>query len=181
MENEIEYKGYKIIIEQDTYIESPRDWDNLGIFAMAHKRYNFADKGQNFNSWEALEQSTIDAAVKLPVYMYDHSGVTINTTGFSCRWDSGQIGYIYATGDAIKKEFGDITPDILEKVKSILEGEIKTLDQYLTGDVYHYNVKNNGQSVDGCGGFYGYDDCLKEAKNAADWHFKENYPVLAAN
>jgi hypothetical protein len=33
--------------------------------------------------------------IYLPVYLYEHSGQTINTTGFSCNWDSGQVGYIY--------------------------------------------------------------------------------------
>ena len=28
----------------------------------------------------------------LPLYLYDHSGITMNTTGFSCPWDSGQVG-----------------------------------------------------------------------------------------
>ena len=32
----------------------------------------------------------------LPLYLYDHSGITMNTTGFSCPWDSGQVGWIYA-------------------------------------------------------------------------------------
>lgn len=30
----------------------------------------------------------------LPLYLYDHSGITMNTTGFSCPWDSGQVGWI---------------------------------------------------------------------------------------
>ena len=38
----------------------------------------------------------MDGMVILPLYLYDHSGITMNTCGFSCPWDSGQVGWIYA-------------------------------------------------------------------------------------
>jgi hypothetical protein len=31
------------------------------------------------------------------LYLYDHSGITISTSPFSCGWDSGQVGFIYLT------------------------------------------------------------------------------------
>lgn len=37
----------------------------------------------------------MDGMVILPLYLYDHSGITMNTCGFSCPWDSGQVGWIY--------------------------------------------------------------------------------------
>ena len=30
-------------------------------------------------------------AIVQPLYLYDHGGITMNTTGFSCSWDSGQV------------------------------------------------------------------------------------------
>ena len=42
----------------------------------------------------------------LPLYLYDHSGITMNTTGFSCPWDSGQVGWIYASKEDALREFG---------------------------------------------------------------------------
>ena len=39
----------------------------------------------------------MDGMVILPLYLYDHSGITMNTCGFSCPWDSGQVGWIYAS------------------------------------------------------------------------------------
>ena len=35
---------------------------------------------------------SIDGFVFLPLYLFDHSGITMNTSGFSCPWDSGQVG-----------------------------------------------------------------------------------------
>lgn len=42
--------------------------------------------------------------VILPVYLYDHSYLSISTTKFSCQWDSGQVGWIYATKEKFIKE-----------------------------------------------------------------------------
>ena len=47
-----------------------------------------------------------DIVFYLPLYLYDHSGITMNTGGFSCSWDSGQMGWIYATKEDIQKEYG---------------------------------------------------------------------------
>ncbi len=53
----------------------------------------------------------------LPVYLYDHSGITINTVPYSCRWDSGQIGWIYqpksdtATETEMETELSNIIKD----------------------------------------------------------------------
>jgi len=68
----------------------------------------------------------------LPVYMYDHSGITINTKPFSCMWDSGQVGFIYATKEHCNRLGVNFT-----EAEKILEGEIQLLDQYLTGDVWN--------------------------------------------
>ena len=46
----------------------------------------------------------------LPLYLYDHSGITMNTTGFSCPWDSGQVGWIYASKEDALREFGGSMP-----------------------------------------------------------------------
>ena len=42
--------------------------------------------------------------VYLPVYLYDHSGLVLQTTPFSCPWDSGHVGIIYTTLEECRKE-----------------------------------------------------------------------------
>jgi hypothetical protein len=173
----MEHKGYNIKIEQDDCGESPREWDNLGTMACSHKRYNLGDKdhGVNFddyNSWDEVEAGICkdnNIAIILPIYMYDHSGITINTTGFSCPWDSGQIGFIFVTKETVRKEYGRCTKKNLEKVNNYLEGEVRTYDQFLTGDVYGYTITDEtGEEVDSCWGFYGHDYCEEEAKSIVD-------------
>lgn len=164
----------KLIIETDDCPEDPRGWDNLGTMACFHDRYRLGDKDipfsdDDFDSWEEMKEhavNTLKAAVILPLYMYDHSGITINTTGFSCNWDSGQIGFIYVTETKLKEEYGDLSEETLEKAKKNLLSEVETYDQYITGEVYHFriekeNVCNLGhihsETEDSCGGFYGDD------------------------
>jgi hypothetical protein len=117
----------------------------------------------------------MDAAVVLPLYLYDHSGITMNTAGFACKWDSGQVGFIYATKEKIREVFGwkRLTKKRLQQIQDILDGEVKTYDQYLTGDVYGYTIEKNGEHIDSCWGYYGQEDCLNEAKSIIDHYEKK--------
>jgi len=156
-------------IKQDDCPESPREWDNLGTFIMQHGRYEFGDRtfevDGSYISFEdyfkyhlrTVHDCSLDDTVYLPVYMYDHSGITISTTPFSSRWDSGQIGYIYAVKDDIRKEYNvkRISSKLREQVLSILRAEIQTLDQYLIGDTYGFNIEYDDGSSNSCWGFYG--------------------------
>ena len=173
-----EYKSIKLedkelVIHYDEYAESPREWDNLGTMAIFHRRYDFGDKvdfaSSDFNSWGEMENhiwKNLNAAVVLPIYMYDHIGITINTTGFSCQWDSGQVGFIYATKKNIKEWFNvkRVSEQLVRKVTEILEGEVKDMDTYLTGDVYGFELyklnkcdqgHEHKELIDSCSGFFG--------------------------
>ena len=77
----------------------------------------------------------------LPIYLYDHSGLTINTSGFSCPWDSGMIGWIYCTKEEYVKNFclNKAPKDWKEKAYEMLRSEIHLYDCYLTGNVWVTN------------------------------------------
>ena len=82
----------RIIIEHDETAESPREWDNLGVMAAFHGRYSLGDTNHGFrhtdySGWNEMKADIIrknPGCVILPLYLYDHSGITMNTTGFSC-------------------------------------------------------------------------------------------------
>ena len=105
----------------------------------------------------------------LPIYLYDHSGIAINTTGFSCRWDSGQVGLIYCTKEKAVQEFGKkiCTAKVRAWALKCLEGEIKDLDQYLRGNVYMVTVFDpQGKEIHSCAGYYGDADyCMSEGES----------------
>ncbi|MFI3226497.1 MAG: hypothetical protein R3Y09_03700 [Clostridia bacterium] len=99
----------------------------------------------------------------LPIYLYDHSGITINTTGFGCKWDSGQLGYIYESHKSISERYEQGTlAQKIDKARESLIREVSVYDWYLTGETYGYKYFENGAEKDSCWGFYGYVEDLKE-------------------
>ena len=121
--------GRKVEIHIDESPFSPRENSNLGLMICFHSRYSLGDehnfKSSNYNSFEEMEQDIIrklDVGELLPLYLYDHSGITMNTTGFNCHWDSGQVGFIVATKKSIRENFlcKYVTKKIREKVLEIL-------------------------------------------------------------
>lgn len=157
----------RLKLVHDSSPESPRNWDNLGTMICFHKRYDLGDKhnysSDDYNSWEEMKQAIIkeeNPAVILPLYMYDHSGISISTTPFSCRWDSGQIGFILVSKKKVLEEFGGkiVTAKLKERIEKILEGEVETYSQYVEGDVYGFQIVDEDDNiVDSCYGFYGSD------------------------
>ena len=109
--------------------------------------------------------------ILLPLYIYDHSGITMNTTGFSCPWDSSQVGFIYVSKDEICKEFGwkYLTKKRINRAKEILRNEVNTYDQYIRGDVYGYTIIDpSGNLFDSCWGFYPNDKDVEVYKHALE-------------
>src|SRR5580692_11428356 len=114
----------KILPDNDAV--SPRTWHNLGTMACWHTRYNLGDIQPKQSSEEWLADNAPKGSVVLPLYLYDHGGITMSTGPFLCPWDSGQVGYIVATPEAIRKEFSckRIGKVIRAKVEKILIQEV---------------------------------------------------------
>jgi hypothetical protein len=124
--------------------DNPRSWDNLGTMVCFHNRYDLGDNHHynhnNYNGWDEMKNSITkeeDVAVILPLYLYDHGGITMSTSPFSCRWDSGQVGWTFVSKKKIREEYGvkRISKELIEKVTEMLEGEVRTYDMYLTGEL----------------------------------------------
>jgi hypothetical protein len=120
------------------------------------------------------DQALEDNYIILPVYMYEHSGIALSTGSFSCPWDSGQVGYIYVSKEKVIEEYGDWTAETVAKASKQLENEVETYSQFVNGEVYGFIIEDkDGEYVDSCWGFFGYDFCLEEAKQAADYARKQ--------
>lgn len=100
-----------------------------------------------------IESTVREGYVILPLYLMDHSGITMSTGAFSCPWDSGQVGWIICDNETIEREFND-DRDLAEKC---LESEVSVYDDYLTGNVFGFIVEEDGERVDSCFGFFGSD------------------------
>ena len=172
-ERRIEVGSCIVRIRIDDDPESPRAWSNLGTMICWHRRYKLGDEHrfadpQTFRDWLAANPSIV-----LPLFLYDHSGITMNTTGFHCPWDSGQVGYIYVTLADVRKEYGKrrISGSTRQRAEECLRQEVAAYDDYLTGSVYGFIVEDkDGETVDSCWGFYGLDDCIAQATEFARAH-----------
>jgi hypothetical protein len=170
METTIVKGNIKLEIRQDFDPQNPRSLDytdcNMSKMICFHKRYCLGDEHDydinDYPNWDFMEKDIIkneNPLVILPLYLYDHSGITISTKPFDCRWDSGQIGFIIVTKKEIKNTY-DIkrcTKKWYDKGVRIIENEVKTYDDYLTGQVYGYTLYEDDNEVDSCCGFYGDD------------------------
>jgi hypothetical protein len=188
-----EHNGHKIEIFPDTDARNPRkEFDHVGTVACEHRRYNLGDqdgtseltdaicKSRDWKqAWNDLDGVDLIVAalphctdiIALPLYLYDHSGITMSTGSFSCPWDSGQVGFIFITKADALKEWGKpgqtrMSKRVRDAALACLEAEVKEYDQYLTGDVYGYVIEGDDEFVACCWGFYGLEHCKEAAKEA---------------
>ncbi len=155
---------HRVLLVPDTDTQNPRrDWDHVGVLMAKHRRYDLGDhtdaaeEVSRFSDWmqEVSDQPLIESLVKhivrtygskaiLPVYLLDHSGLSVSCGENLVRaddlniqartgWDSGLLGFIFDTLD----NGWDTTEQAVEGLRS----EITELDQYLTDDVYGYVIE----------------------------------------
>lgn len=161
----IELSNNRVLkVEQDTFGDSPRSWCNLAKMIFFGNHSHLGDdhefNANDYNGWEenkADVSKKLDAAVIVPIYAYSHSGMTIATTPFSCPWDSGQLGFAVVTKADLRENYSikRVTEKYKEKALEHIEGEVKTLDQFISGDVYSFTIEKDGEHEDSCGGFFG--------------------------
>jgi hypothetical protein len=184
---QFEHNGCTIKIYIDDDAPNPRkEYENVGKMVCFHNRYELGDehqfKSKNYSSWgqvEAAIREAYDVAVLLPLGLFDHSGISmyIGSGAHPCDsggWDSGQVGFIACTHEQVLTEWGEsitviddesFTP--LQMAEKYLRGEVETYNQYLTNEVYGYEIEGeNGDEVDSCWGFFGFDIVMDEAKSA---------------
>lgn len=113
----------------------------------------------------------------LPLYLYQHSGITMRTTPFGDPWDSGQVGWAVITKSRAEElgcvgayrgpEGGDWDK---ARYETDMRAEVETYDAYLRGDCYGYTIHGrDGKVLDSCWGFIGeLDYCREQAKESAE-------------
>jgi len=169
-------KATVVTIKHDQDPESPREWDNIGRMVCWHRRYNLGDLQPKERPPEWRKENVPEGSVELPLFLFDHSGITMRTNkaAFQAQdsqgWDWGQVGFIFCPPEKIKSEYSvtEVTPEIKKKVLEVLECEVKTYDQFLRGEVWGYIFKKvkpackecghtecDEDNVDSCWGFFG--------------------------
>lgn len=194
MIDSIEYRGFEIEIEIDSNSDSPRDWCNIGTFYTWDSRYNSPDENPHSDARAFLISLCSDLpidcdeldfadlfdratrnAIILPVYKYEHSNIAYNTGGFSCPWDSGQVGFIWVSLADVRKEYSvkRVSAKLRQRVAGYLSGEVETYSQWVSGSVYGYSIGDDSD-IGSCWGFYGFDHdtsgLLEHAEADIDCH-----------
>jgi hypothetical protein len=111
----------------------------------------------------------------MPLYLLDHSGITISTHDFHDRWDSGQVGWTYASHADVAKEYGDASPENIKKARKLLNSEVGTYDCYLRGECYGFQLFRDGVEEDSCWGFLG---SFEDAKQSIRGYIPEEAAAL---
>ena len=166
---------YTIKIFQDMDAQNPRgDSEPLGTIYHTHRNY---DLGERLTCEDIQAIVENDSFISLPVYIYDHGNIMLSCGGFSCPWDSGQVGIIAVEKAKLLKEWNrkKWSKKLELQVIKCLQSEIETFSDYLSGDVYGFVIEkathcdsckhDDAEQIDSCWGFIGdYKYCLAEAK-----------------
>jgi len=179
----IEYKGHKIVIENDDDPQNPRtEWDNLTEIHCCSSRYYLGE--HNHKDWDdcraAIAEHKRNGAMVFQVFAYIHGSTHLSLESFhnACLpqghayFDSGPCGWIVVPKKGIMENWGGKkwTKKLREKAYDVAKGDIETFNQYLNGEVYGYIVDDGGDS---CWGYYSVEDAMDEAKSIVDWIVKE--------
>jgi hypothetical protein len=174
-----EYKGHVIRIYSDDYPPNPREGDDMTTFVMFHGKYDLGDtkdhtwKHEDYSGWAAM-QVALEKNYRLvvPVYMYDHSGVSLSTSPFSCPWDSGQVGFVVASADAIRGVYGvkRLTRNVMEKARRYVEGAVESYSKYVNGEYVSATIQAPGEEEgEHLGGFEDCELAVQQAKDEIDY------------
>lgn len=164
---EVLKKGSEFVIKVDGH--NPFWRYTYGTFNEAKEEIEEAINGwMEDEALEEMENSELmeiieEHIVILPLYLYDHSGITMSTSSFNDRWDSGQVGWIYVTKQRLVEE------GVEEQAgKEVLVSEVEVYDKYLRGDVYGFILEEKDEDgevvdeIDSCWGFYGLEHISEE-------------------
>jgi hypothetical protein len=165
---------YRLVILRDESVdnttEEVADWVTVLCW---HRRYKLGNKQAS----EGRDKPE-DAVIALPLWLYDHGGLTISIGSSSaCQWDSGQVGWIYSTAEQARVFLGlqpdeEIQATHLGALEHAMKAVVAEYDDVLQGRVWgyrayqltvceHCNSVTKEEQLDSCWGFIG--DSAKDA------------------
>lgn len=132
--------------------------------------------------YQAISDQHIEDYAVLPVYMYEHSGLSFSTAGFTCQWDSGTIGWIICDRERWEAVYGSDWD--IGRVEERLRDEVETLDNYHVYGNYYFELieytdckycgNEEEDILESCGGFMGPIPGEGGAKASLKDHLPDN-------
>lgn len=119
--------------------------DNIEARGNKHYCFNCED---TFDNVKELKPDVFNEYHVFALSAYIHSGVRLYLgTNKVCQWDSGSVGAVLVSKEEWKEE---------SQAVKVAEGLVESWNDYLSGNVYGYIIKDeNGSEVDSCYGYYG--------------------------
>lgn len=137
--------------------DDPRTFDEFyPTFLVASRRYSHIGKVIDADFFEELPEEEKDYI--FPLYVLEHGIVHISMSSFHDKWDSGQIGWVYADPTFRTN---------VDKPEEACREAVKEMDAWLSGDVWEIEDKAEGEYY---GPIYGYDNALAELNDMARLH-----------
>ena len=104
-----------------------------------------------------------------PIYAYSHGGTTFSLRPFSDRWDSGQVGWLFVTQEAAKKNWPKYGGWVLAKcAERLADQEFKVFKDWVDDGAYGWQVRDkDGEVVDSCWGYYEREAAIHDAESTA--------------
>ena len=180
-----EINGFDVVIAYDPDCESPRDGEHGCELALSHRRYDLADDSgyasafDDLNELETALRAEFDVLYVAPVYGYDHGGIALRagqrTGQFGDPWDSGLAGLAYVTrknwedtqGKGVR--YSPKSSRDRARAAALIDGDVEEYSRWLNGECYGYTVTDprDGEQVDSCWGFIGFEYAEQAAREAA--------------
>lgn len=164
-----------IRIVNDGDCDDPLGDDAIAITYRKGSRYQLGNTPVDQDRIQDLIRDIRSGAlIGLPVYAYVHSGVSLRASSFQgslpqghAEFDSGLSGVAYITkATALEWHGGKIvTKAIRASCLKSLAAIVEEYGRWLNGDCYGFEiVDENGDVVDSCYGFIGYENAVAAAK-----------------
>lgn len=164
--------------EHDQEYANPRGDCNLGTMICDYRGYSLGDgtpkevTGRHQSEFSSLEahvrwlKLALGATVVLPLYVLDHSGISMSAGGsLKARYmqeahmgfDTSMVGFTYDTPKG-REDTG------CTEIEKALRCEVECYDTYLRGEVYFWEVIEaaTGDTVESCGGYLGGDGVIED-------------------
>lgn len=136
-----QYFAYMYYDEIKEFIQSRYVITNATKYLDYYSMYVSSDYFDGYNKQfkNVLNQFIKKNFNTFPLYLYEHSTISISITPFGCSWDSGIVGFAYS-----KK---DIDTNVIKNV-------VKEYDKYIRGEAIYINIMENDEVIETLDAYY---------------------------
>jgi hypothetical protein len=164
------------------FYEPAKEYWDQGIQFITWERNSTLSDLHSFTDKEAVARIGEKIGYCFNLYKYEHGLVAYNVSGFSCPWDSGQVGYLVIPYSALPE--GLSATDELKSAEQLAKGVCEEITDWCNGNYVMFVVRDeHGDILDSCGGFNGsdYEYAFEEGEAAAKYWLDKKYEEDAAD